>query len=87
VRGKAAVRHRHTGLCGTAPGGAVQTRFEPKPKFKRDQIDFKFLQILMASNITMPDSKNLKQNMVGKHSRQGTSLLIEISSDSKCILI
>jgi hypothetical protein len=73
-----AVGHRHMGL-----GSVVQTRFEPKPKFKRGEIDFKFLHNLTASNKTFPGSKNLKQNMVGKHSRQGTTFHVDISSDSK----
>jgi hypothetical protein len=44
-----AVGRRHMGL-----GGVVQTRFELKPKFKRDEIDFKFLHNLTASNWAFP---------------------------------
>jgi hypothetical protein len=33
-RGRAAVGHRHTGPSGTASGGAVETLFETKAKFK-----------------------------------------------------
>jgi hypothetical protein len=60
---------QHAGLGGTAPGGVVETRFEPKPKFKRDQIDFKFFQTLTASNRTFLGSENMKQKMVRKNSR------------------
>jgi hypothetical protein len=63
------VGHRHVGLGSTAPGKAVQSLFEPKPKFKRDEIDFKLLHTLTASNRTFPGSKKLKQIMVGKYLR------------------
>jgi hypothetical protein len=59
-RGRATTGCRHMGPGGTALGGAVQTRFKPKPKFKRDQIDFKILQTLTASNMSFQSSKNLK---------------------------
>jgi hypothetical protein len=48
--------------------------------------NFKSMQTLTDPKRTLPNSKILKQNMVVKYLRKGTTLSIGISSDSKWIL-
>jgi hypothetical protein len=72
--GERRARQRDGGAPTCGPGQHSSGRhdlngFESIQKFKRDQNDFKFLQILTASNKTFPNSKNLKQNTVGKYLR------------------
>jgi hypothetical protein len=48
-----------------------------------DSNRFKNLQILTDLKSTFPSSKNIKENMVGKYLKQGSTFLIGISPDLK----
>jgi hypothetical protein len=66
--------------------GAVTVEFISNSNSNRFQIKFKSFQNLADLKMAFPSSKNLKQNMVVKVLKKGTTLSIGISLDLKWIL-